>query len=275
MSWNVELHPALAADDELIAVVGNLPLSFDIVEGETLHRGRNVIRRLHLTAAALIAKRFRRPNLFQSIYYTITNSSKARRAFNNAVELLRRGIDTPHPAAFAEQRTLGLITDCYYFCAEDDAPAIAAPLNKAEQFDPQLATAFALFAAQLHRKGILHGDLNSTNTLYRLRHDGSYRFSVIDINRMKFYAEDHLPPLDECLENLTRFTGRMDLFEHVATAYASEMAEAFGLSSEDLKQRAIARKQLHDQRWRRRKRMLHPFKKKSKPHPPKNNGNNP
>lgn len=76
-----------------------------------------------------------------------------------------------------------------------------------------MASDFARFVNRLHQKGIVDLDLNSSNIFYQIQDDGHYRFSPIDINRMKFYKG--YPPLKICVENLMSFTGRIDLFEFV------------------------------------------------------------
>ncbi len=160
----------------------------------------------------------------------------------------------------------------YYLSGSVDLPPIKDQLNRDDWSRP-LATAFARFAADLHKRGILHHDLNSTNTLYHERADGSYSFAVIDINRMAFSApatqtiddqQGGTPQyrfsfsLAERIENLTRFTGRIDLFEHVARQYAL----CLGLDPDAFAARAVAQKKRHDRRWVRRKRISHIFKHK-------------
>ena len=64
--------------------------------------------------------------------------------------------------------------------------------------------------------------------------------------------------MKERIENLTRFTGRIDLFEHVAREYAKNC----GLPIEEWTKEAVEQKKRHDRNWYRRKRILHPFRKK-------------
>ena len=105
-------------------------------------------------------------------------------------------------------------------------------------------------------------DLNSTNVLFNREDlnqaDPKQWFQLIDINRMQFRdVEQQGPfPLSVRLENLTRFTGRMDVFEKVAWYYAA----ACHMPQEATTQLAVKRKQTHDRRWRMRKRLFHPIK---------------
>ncbi|MDR0836202.1 MAG: lipopolysaccharide kinase InaA family protein, partial [Tannerella sp.] len=157
--------------------------------GQVLHNERNVIKSCQLkdangTINEIIVKRYKRPGWLQRIVYGFFRSSKAKRAFRNAHELRERGIDTPHEIAFTEQKCGGLLEYCYYVSESNRNRPIRDELIRPENFNRSMAAAFAAFAAELHEKGILHHDLNSTNVLYHLN-DTHYNFSVIDINRMR------------------------------------------------------------------------------------------
>jgi len=230
---------------QLRPLIDQLPEIFN-TQGEIIYDERNVIKRFQIDNITLIVKRYRRPNIIQRIVYTFFRSSKAKRSFFNARRLLEAGVQTPVNIAYIEQYQLGLLEYCYYISDVDDAPPIRERLIEPDIFDRTMATDFACFAAELHQKGILHGDLNSTNVLYHPQPDGHFLFSVIDINRMRFY--DDFPPIQECMENLTRFTGRMDLFKFVAEQYCKHLQ----LPSE-MVQQLIATKEKHDANWIKRK----------------------
>ncbi len=243
-------------DKALCDFVDALPDSFD--SGKLIFEKRNCIRRFTIKSASapeIVVKRFHRLSGIKRIIYTFFRTTKAHRAYHNGIELLNRGIDTPEPLASIEIRRGGLVEDCYFISRPTDLTAIRGPLNDADRFDRKLARAFAAFAARLHDAGVLHHDLNSTNTLYRVEPDGDYSFSVIDTNRMDF--TDGCAPLDDCIGNIVRFTRRLDLFEFVARSYA----EIRGLDPDTFTPAAIAAKHRFDNARRRRKRLLHPTKK--------------
>ena len=259
----IKINPRYEAYRTFIA---SLPRRFDR-EGEIIFRGRNVIKRFTATEGSgyqqvMIVKRYKRPNFFQKIAYTFFCKTKARRAYEHAEVLLDRSFLTPMPFAYIETRRFGLIDHCYFISDVDESHPISERLNEPEEFDRTLAEEFARFAARLHQQGIIDVDLNSTNVLYRpvptgYTGQGHYLFSLIDINRMHVYPKGTVPPLAACMENLTRFTGRMDVFGHVASAYAA----ARGWSDE-MVPRLIKTKREHDRRWRRRKTFLHRFKRR-------------
>lgn len=243
--------------------VEHLPVIFE-KEGEILYNKRNLIKRFRIDPSdeilnSIVVKRYKRPNLIQKITYTYFRSSKAKRAFYNAAELRKRGVSTPQEIAYIEQNENGFLKYGYYISGSDDAPAIRERLIELKDFDKLMAADFAVFAAILHEKGILHHDLNSTNVLYHAN-NGHYSFSVIDINRMKFYPEGQMPSREDCFENLTRFTGRMDLYEYVLKCYLEKRA----WYTEATMQEAIETKVRHDEQWKRRKSFLKRFSYKKK-----------
>lgn len=199
--------------------------------------------------------------MVQKIVYTFFRTTKAYRAFHNGEELIKRGFDTPRPISFLETKKFGLIDYCYYTCEKTDLPPIEELTDRSD-WNKELAHDFAHYVAKLHEKGVLHHDLNNTNTLYN-KENNIYSFCVIDINRMTFYPLGKDIPLKKCLDNLTRFTGRMDLFEFVIRNYA----RARGLDEESVTKMGINIKTTHDKNWYRRKRFTHFFKSLFTKHP--------
>ena len=254
---NIKIHIAepYKNDIQLKKLIDNLPDSFSNV-GEMLWNGRNKIKAFKMECGKeLVIKKFKTLNPIQRIIYAL-RPHKAHKAYINGIELIKRGFHTPYPIAYVEIRNWQFIKDAYYICERNDMPPIEDLLYR-DDWDNNLASAFALFAVQLHKQGILHHDLNDTNV--RFTNDGNkYEFSLIDINRMSFYDSIDDIPMKERIENLTRFTGRIDLFEHVAREYAKNC----GLPIEEWTKEAVEQKKRHDRNWYRRKRILHPFRKK-------------
>lgn len=242
-----------AAYGGMAETMASIPDRFE-VEGTLLYKGRNTIKRFDDGGVPYVVKRFRRPMFVQRVVYTFFRPGKARRAYHYGLRLKQLGFATPEIIAYLETRSGGLLDQSYYICRVDDAPPICERLNDPEEFDRMMAADLARMLANLHQKGVLHGDFNSTNVLYRPQDDGHYAFSLIDNNRMRFCKG--VPSLADCMENMTRFTGRMDLFEFVAKEYVA----ARELPSSAVEQ-LIAQKQRHDARWVRRKRFTGWLKK--------------
>ena len=249
------INPDYAGRQWLRDFVNRLPDAFD-TGGKMLWDKRNKIKAFNVDGNVVVVKRFKQLNALQKLIYALRRH-KALKAFANGMELRHRGFETPEPMACVELRCGPFLKDAFYLCGETSDQSVEARFDRPD-WDRELATAFAHYAASLHEKGVLHNDLNDTNVLYAPLPDGGFRFAVIDINRMKFYPEGQRIPDHECIENLTRFTGRLDLFEHVIREYA----KARGLDDEDWASKGVAQKRRHDRNWYRRKRLLHPMKKK-------------
>lgn len=249
------IAPTYEDDVRLKRLLKGLPESFD-TQGALIWNGRNKIRNID----GLIVKRFKHPSLLQQVGYWFRRH-KAHKAFENGQELIRRGFDTPTPIAAVELWSGCTLQFAYYACeaVSPKAEPIETYIDR-DDWNRDVARAFAQFVAQLHEAGILHNDLNDTNVLVEIDDQGEYHFSLIDINRMKFFAKGEVIPTKEWIENLTRFTGRLDLFEFVIREYA----RVRGMDEETTAQRSVAQKRTHDRNWYRRKRFLHMFKQKRK-----------
>lgn len=257
----IQINPKYTHNDMLCSFINNLPDSF-VDGGEILWNGRNAIKAFDIdnTDNRIVVKRFKHPNFIQQIGYTF-RKHKARKAFENGMELISRGIDTPTPIAFAEYRNNGFIKDAFYICDELVGYTEIRQDIERSDWNRDVIKALAHFFAQMHKAGILHHDLNNTNILYSLT-NGEYHFIVIDINRVTFYDSIQSISMRERIENMTRFTSNYDLF----LLFAQEYAKACQIpDSEAWVRSAIEQKKRHDRNWDRKKFLLHPnrwFKKR-------------
>lgn len=255
----VNINPGIEVTDEFKTFLKLLP-EFFAHDGTVIYSKRNTIKRFCVGTARneIVVKSFRTPNAFNGVVYGMLRKSKAERALINSQRLTERGVSTPTGLAFVEVRKMGRLINAYYVSEADDSPPIKDRLITLKKFDETMAEDFATFVASLHRKGVLHHDLNSTNVLYRHTDNGRYAFSLIDINRMSFCKEGYEPKMKDCMKNLTRFTGRMDLFRFVATVYAS----CRQLDVQATVNEMIKIKIRHDRHWRRIKAFTAKFKKR-------------
>lgn len=223
MKRKITITPDYRDHQPLKAFIEGFPQSFE-QGGRVLYDKRNVIKSFAIDAAdealnPLVVKRYKYPIFFQRVVYSFFRPTKACRSYSNACLLRQRGIDTPRGVAYIEEWEGALFGYGYFLSANDAAPPIEDRLPDEGPFDTSMAHDFGVFAATLHRQGILHHDLNCTNVLYHPV-EGGYRFSVIDINRMKIYPVGQVPTRQECFDNLTKFTKRRDILEAVARSYA-------------------------------------------------------
>ncbi|WP_295935912.1 lipopolysaccharide kinase InaA family protein [uncultured Alistipes sp.] len=212
----ITINPAMR---HLGHFVEQLPELFP-VSGEVLHDGRNQIRVFDIGGERFVVKRYKRPNLLNTIAYSFFRKSKARRAYEHALHLRELDIDTPEPVSWSEYRKNGIIRDTYFVSRWSAYTSLGVATKDFPSPDSlSLLTAFARFTARLHQKGICHEDFNQTNTLWQKdQTNGSYRFQLIDINRMKF-QDQPLSPRD-CMVNLRRLGCSAGAFFYILDRYA-------------------------------------------------------
>jgi len=200
--------------------VRSIPDRFDR-EGVCLHRGRNTIKAFVCDGTRLVVKKYKTPNPFNRFAYTFFRKDKARRAYEHAQELTRRGFETPEAVAWIRIARGGLFADGYFVSLYCDYASLYPILNPTDpkrmfpEYTP-LYDALARFIVSLHEAGILHKDLNQTNILYTSTADG-FRFALIDINRMTFRRK---LSRRRSLLNLDRLGCDLDTFYYISRRYA-------------------------------------------------------
>lgn len=185
-------------------------------EGEVLYDRRNKVKCFTVNGLTLVVKRYKRPFLLQRFDYTFIRKSKARRAYSYALRLKDLCIDTPEAVACVEAYKHGLFDVGYFvstYCGDPDLKILK------ETPDDGLIAAFAHFLVNMHSKGVLHGDLNLSNILYRPDETEAhgYHFTVIDTNRSRFVDN---PSQRQCLRNLVRVSHDRQLNERIISHYA-------------------------------------------------------
>lgn len=159
-------------------------------EGTWIYGGkRNLIKMFAAPdGTPLVVKRYHPPRGINLIVYSSgLRKPKGERAYRYASALNRHGVSTPEPVAYIEHRRYGLLLDSYLVTMQcpyrhrlyemgDAAPEVYEPM----------AEALAAFTAHMHNEGILHLDFSPGNILWDKDPAGNYRFSLVDINRMRF-----------------------------------------------------------------------------------------
>ncbi|MCM1482924.1 MAG: hypothetical protein NC043_01185 [Muribaculaceae bacterium] len=213
MSVRCEINPAYTRYADFIH---RLPDIFDS-QGSLMYEARNRVKLFTMPdGTKLVVKSYRRPRLIQRMAYTWLRKSKACRAYQYASTLLSMGIRTPEGVAYIEIYSHGLLTDSYFISVFTPLPALRGILE-ADSPAPELIKATALFIAEMHDKGVIHGDPNLSNILV----DTSarpYTFEVIDTNRSRF--KKHFTE-KEIIANLVRLTHVHKLSDALAREYAT------------------------------------------------------
>lgn len=188
-------------------------------EGKLIQTGRNTIKKLAYNDGFISIKSFKKPNLFNSFVYKYIRKSKAQRSFINAGKLFSLGINTPKPIGFLEHSNVFGIKDSYYVCEHLNAITLREILasDHCKNHDAVLEQ-YAAFMFELHQKGIEFIDSTPGNILLEEIADGSYRFYLIDINRMKF----HQAPLSffDRMKNLSKISEETPLLHQIEKLYS-------------------------------------------------------
>lgn len=165
----------------LTAYINQIPDRFESLT-EVLYKDRNVIKVDHVSNVKLVIKSFHRNYLSNRIRYTFFHPSKAKRAYNNGLELIGRGFLTPEPVAFIERFEYGLLSQSFFICLRTDFTKLEYHFTSGGE---QLMKDLAAFTFNLHKSGIYHLDYSNGNILCKKEGD-HYLFSLVDNNRMMF-----------------------------------------------------------------------------------------
>lgn len=155
---------------------------------KTFCNGRNVVHLLEIDGRKMVLKIFKPANIVNGLIYTLFRKSKARRAFEYALQLKELDIPTPLPVAFAEKSRMGIFHRGYFLAEYVDAPSADSIFYSPATDEATLASmaqAISDFTLMLHLKGVQPLDYNTGNLLVSRAGD-NYSFQLIDINRMRF-----------------------------------------------------------------------------------------
>lgn len=189
-------------------------------EGELIQAGRNTIKKLDYKENYISVKSFKKPHFINSFVYKYIRKSKARRAYSNAQQLLALGIHTPKPIGYLENSNIFGIKDSYYACEHlTNTTTLRALLTEGNCPNKDaVLEQYTAFMFELHQKGIEFIDSTPGNILLEEIADGTYRFYLIDINRMKF----HQAPLSffDRMKNLSKISSETPLLHKIEEMYA-------------------------------------------------------
>lgn len=201
---------------ELQPFIENLPFVFD-KSGEIIYTGRNQLRTYNVKGYDIVVKSFGVPHLINCIAYTFFRKSKAKRSYKHALILLEKGINTPEPIAYIEEKKGGLFNRSYYISEQLNFNHNFYDISDKSSPECEIITcAFVRFIADIHEKKVLHKDLSPGNVLYDIV-DGKPVFSLVDINRMDFGEVN----MDKGCANFARLWGNTAFFKLIANEYAS------------------------------------------------------
>ena len=212
MKMKVVVNPTYHS---LMSFITSLPECFG-KEGTVIYEGRNHLKRFDIETVQLTVKSFRILKFFNRIIYTFFRSSKAKRSYLHGMTLLEKGINTPEPVAYIENRKRGLLSDSYYICMYFESDGMMREFHRGTLVGREmLLQQFARFTASLHEQAVHPLDYSPGNILYQVK-DEQYSFSLVDINRMRFETVG----MKTGCESLRRLWGSHEMITFIAAEYA-------------------------------------------------------
>ncbi|HSI24341.1 MAG TPA: lipopolysaccharide kinase InaA family protein, partial [Methylotenera sp.] len=137
--------------------------------------------------------------------------SKAKRSWNGAMELMRRGVGTAQPVAYFEKTGDTTLKHNFYICefvkADANIGQIFSAYSRGEYdflgLNPEsVYTQLAHYCHTMHSRGIHFRDLSGGNILVNVAANNSLSFSLIDTARI--HAYNHSIRFNLRIADLTR-----------------------------------------------------------------------
>jgi hypothetical protein len=185
---------------------------------------RNSIKLFEYEGATINVKAFKVPNWFNKIIYNYFRDSKAKRSYNYATLLLERGIGTPKPIAYYEQKSFLGLGKSYYISQHLDFDLMFRDLVENNNYPEKdiILKQFMAFCYKLHQNGIEFLDHSPGNTLIKKESESEYSFYLVDLNRMIFHKE---MTFEQRMKNLSRLTPYQDMIQIMSKEYANLSGE--------------------------------------------------
>jgi len=215
MSFTIIFQPGSQAQPHLFSLIEN----FDTAKGNLIGDGnRNKIKFFRLNNELVNIKSFKIPVFINKIVYQYFRKSKARRSFEHAGILLKKGINTPKPIAFYEQYCFPGLNRSYYVSEHlENAPTFYDLITMSQFPDENILRQFTHFSFELHEKGIDFLDHSRGNTLIKKTNEGNCSFYLVDLNRMRFRKS---MSFDQRMKNLQRLTSKKEIIKIMSNEYA-------------------------------------------------------
>ncbi|AGC75513.1 lipopolysaccharide kinase (Kdo/WaaP) family protein [Nonlabens dokdonensis] len=178
---------------------------------------RNTIKVIDYEGKKLVVKSFRTPNFINKIAYRFFRKSKAARSYYNAKYLEKNNIGTPSPVAYLEQFSGVGLYKSYYVSeyAKHDFTYREVTNDKNLEDKENILVQFSQFMFKMHEAGVYFLDHSPGNTLIK-KEGETYHFSLVDLNRMKFYDI----PYEDRLKNFERLSPKKWMYEIMGKEYA-------------------------------------------------------
>jgi hypothetical protein len=185
---------------------------------KTIHKARNELKIISYNGIDTVVKAFKVPNIINQFAYAYIRGSKASKSYLNGMKLIELGVNSPEPIGYIEFYKKGLLKESFFISLYQESNfLIREPLYDFKFKDREnIIKQFAVFTYDLHKKNVFHKDYSAGNTLVIDNNDGTYDFSIVDINRMQFKHID----MDTAMENFNKLWANADTLTIIAKEYA-------------------------------------------------------
>ena len=185
---------------------------------ETIHEARNVLKIITHENVPTVVKAFKVPNVVNQFAYAYLRGSKASKSYMNGMKLLELGINSPEPIGYIEFYEKGLLKESFFISIHQKSSfLIREPLYEKSFHDREnIIKQFSVFTYNLHQNNVFHKDYSAGNTLVIDNKDGTYDFSIVDINRMQFKSIN----IDLAMENFNKLWANEETLTIIAKEYA-------------------------------------------------------
>ena len=173
---------------------------------ESIHKARNELKIIELNGIKCVVKSFKVPHAVNRVAYTFFRDGKAKKSYLNAIKLTALNINTPEPIGVIEFFNFGLLSESYFISVYEPYDfTIREVFHHKVENHKEILKQFAKFTYELHQKNVWHVDYSLGNILVTKQND-TYKFSLVDINRMQFKT---ISPY-EGLKNFNKFWAKDD-----------------------------------------------------------------
>ena len=211
------VHPLYQKhQEELINLIEN----YDELTTYLFKGSRNSIKITTLsTGQRVTIKSFKIPNAFNKRVYKFFRKPKGMRSFEHAGKLKELGVANPQAVAYFEYSTATTIRNTYYISEYVETGLTYRDLITQKNHPDRsvILEEFVRFSYDLHEKGIKFLDHSPGNTLIEKQADGTYKFYLVDLNRMKF---NQTMSFSHRMKNLAHLTTNIQDIEKMAEHYA-------------------------------------------------------
>jgi hypothetical protein len=245
---NKAIHPKFAdKTNEITHIIENFGS-----EGVLFIDGkRNKIKLFPLGGMTVNVKSFKVPNILNKLVYRFFRKGKAQRSYEFANKLLEKGIGTPQPIAYFENKGPFSLKDSYYMSEQLEADLTYRQLIEIPDYPEHniILRQFTRFTYKLHELGIEFLDHTPGNTLIKKTGHEQYEFFLVDLNRMNFHSSKMT--LNQRVINMAKLTPEPSL----VTVMCDEYAKLYGVPYEELHRLMIKHTQYFANRFHRKRRI--------------------